>query len=538
MKAGTKIRGEHMRVREFMFFIVLVCLILGTGVVLSKLAEEPFDTSQAQHEESEYFDRHAGNNGSEPQNRKEQQDAREELRQKLRLSSDILEEQTHDLSGMKKAKRIRVLTTYTFANYFVHKGKAHGYEYGKMEEFKKFLNKDIKGHSNQVDFFYIPIPYDLLIEGLNKGYGDIVAANMTITTGRTQEVDFTEPYIGGLKEVLISHKKVKGIESEDDLSGLRIYIREGSSYQPSLEKLNQRLRSRNVAPAEIVLLPGLVNTGELIEMVNAGIIEMTVADNHIASIADELLPEVVVHDNIVFNDDVRFGWMVRKRNPELKAALNQFVKTVKKGTLLGNIYFKRYFKENPWVREAIKTKDLNKFSKYSPLFRKYSEKYGLDWILIAALSYQESRFDPNVRSRQGAVGLMQVLPSTGEYLEIPEVKSPENNVHAGVKYMRYLIDKYFSEEGLTDDNRMRLALAAYNAGPTNIKRSRQTTEQMGYDPNKWFGHTELAVLRRVGPEPVQYVRNINKYYISFLISDVITGIKEELIQQKLDELKK
>lgn len=528
-----------MKTRQYFFFAVLLCLVLGTGLVILNLVKQPHPKAITYLEESLRIGDNPDVSRDTPQSQKEQQkDARQELRERLRLSTDILEEQTQDLSGMKKAKRIRVLTTYTFNNYFVHRGQEYGYEFSNMEEFRKFLNKEIRQRNNHVEFYYIPIPYDLLVPALNKGYGDIVAANMTITAERSQEVDFTEPYLEGLKEVLIRNKKVKSINTEDDLSGRRIYIREGTSYQPSLEKLNERLSKKKLTPADIILLPGLVNTGEILEMVNTGIVEMTVADSHIASIADELLPDVVVHDNIVFDDNVRFGWMVRKKNPELKAALNRFVKTVRKGTLLGNIYFKRYFKENPWVREYLEKEDLDKFSRYSSLFQKYSEKYGFDWMLTAALAFQESRFDPNVRSPQGAVGLMQVLPSTGKQLEIQDVTSPENSVHAGVKYLRYLMDTYFPAEGLTEDNRMRMALASYNAGPTNIKRSRQTAAQMGYDPNKWFGHTELGALRLVGPEPVQYVRNINKYYISFLISDIIMDIKKDLVQQKLDELKK
>ena len=321
-----------MRIREYLFFVLLVFLIIGTGLVLLNVAEQTQQQSRANSEETLASGRNADDIGDNRHiAQEEQKDVREELRQRLNLSTDILEEQTQDLSGMKKAKRIRVLTTYTFSNYFVHQGREYGYEYSQMEEFKKFLNKDIKKRSQQVDFFYVPVPYDLLIPALNKGYGDIVAANMTITAERSRDVDFTDPYLGGLKEVLISNTKVKGIQKEEDLSGRRITIREGTSYQHSLEKLNARLSTKKLPQAEVILLPGLVNTGEILEMVNMGIVEMTVADSHIASIADELLPDVVVYDNIAFNDNVRFGWMVRKKNPELKAALNGFVKTVKKG---------------------------------------------------------------------------------------------------------------------------------------------------------------------------------------------------------------
>jgi len=525
-----------MKFREFIFFTILLCVIVLALLVLQDREEGPSSQLQAQ----------IVPNGNDPEDVSQpdqkhavqQKDVSEELRKKLKFASGILEERKSDLPEMIKAKKIRVLTTYSFANYFVSEGQSYGYEYSHMEEFRKFLNKGKGRRDIKVDFYYIPIPYDMLIPALQKGYGDIVAANLTITPERTRDVNFTDPYLWGIKEVLITNKNANRIDTLDDLAGLEIFVREDSSYHFSLKKLNEQFATKDLKPIEIVTLPGLVNTGEIIEMVNAGAIEMTFADSHIASFADKLFPDIKVYDNIILNDDVRFGWMVRKNNPQLKASLNDFIKTIKKGTLLGNINFNRYFKENPWVKKALERKDLNKFSTYAPLFKKYGEKYGIDWMLIAALSFQESRFNPNAKSRYGAVGLMQVLPSTAKEMGISNPESVEDNIHAGVKYLDYVRNRYFSDDNLPMDERVRFTLASYNAGPANIRRSRSTTEDMGYDSTMWFGNVEMGTMKRVGPEPVQYVRNINKYYLSFLISDVVAGVKEEYKQEKLNELKK
>jgi len=407
-----------------------------------------------------------------------------------------------------------------------------------MEECRKFLNQGKGRRDIKVDFYYIPVPYEMLIPALQDGLGDIVAAHFTITPERSKDVDYTDPYLWGVKEVLITNKDIKGIEELEDLAGREIFVREDSSYHFSLKKLNKRFAETDLKPVEIVTLPGLVNTGSIIEMVNAGAIKMTFADSHIASFADDLFSDIKVHDSIVLSDDVRFGWMVRKNNPQLKASLNDFIKTIKKGTLLGNINFKRYFKGNPLVRKALERKDLNKFSTYAPLFKKYGERYGIDWMLIAALSFQESRFNPKARSSRGAVGLMQVLPSTAKEMGISNPESPEDNIHAGVKYLDFVRNRYFSDKNLPMDEQVRFTLSSYNAGPANIRRSRATTEQMGYDTTLWFGNVEMGTMKQVGPEPVQYVRNINKYYLSFLISDVVAGVKEEYKQEKLNELKK
>jgi membrane-bound lytic murein transglycosylase MltF len=521
-----------MKKRDVIFFASFFGVVLGITFIFS--GKTPPKTELAL---SDLFPIQDSENPKNDQQQVEVEDFRTQLQKRLQLSQDILEEHTYDLPEMIKERKIRVLTTYTFGNYFVYDGKAFGFEYNLMEEFEKFLNKG-KKRSDHVIFYYFPLPYELLIPGIKQGYGDIIAANLTIIPERIQELDFTDPYQWNIKEVLVSHKSVEGIRSIEDLSGREVHVREDSSYQYSLERLNEQLKQKKLDPVKIVKLPGLINTGEIIEWASSNVIDLTVSDTHIASIAEELLPNIKVYGQIVFNDDVRFGWMVRKNNPQLKSSLNQFIKTIKTGTLLGNIYFKRYFKENPWVRESLKREDLDKFSQYAPLFKKYGDMYGVDWMLVEAQAFQESGLNPDARSHMGAVGLMQLLPSTAKYVGFDDIRSVENNIHAGVKYLKYLMDQHFPEDQYSPTDRLRITLAAYNAGPGNMKRSIRKTAELGYDPTKWFGNIEMGTLRQVGLEPVHYVRNINKFYLSFLISDILKGMKEELIQQRLENLKK
>ncbi len=515
----------RLMMREYVFLALLLSLIVVAGVVFSD--GRPGDVS-GEAVTSVAPDSSGESIASSTQDKPEQQDQefREELRKQLQMTSGIIEQRTNDLPDMLKVKKIRVLTTYTFGNYFIKQGQAYGFEYSKMEEFRKFLTKGQTRRDLQVDFFYLPLPYDMLIEALNLGYGDIVAANLTITPDRSQDVDFTDPYLWGIKEVLVSNSGTKGVNKLEDLSGKRIHVRKDSSYHFSLIKINRQFNAKNLDAIQIETMPGLINTGEIMEMVSAGIVDFTVSDTHLASLASEVLPGIQVHDNIVFNPDVQFGWMVRKNNPELKTSLNQFLSTVKKGTLLGNIFYKRYFKENPWVREALKADDFNSLNQYKTLFKKYGEMYSMDWLLLAAQAYQESRFDPNARSHTGAQGLMQLLPSTAKDMGFNDIRAPEDNVHAGAKYLRWIMDRYFPGEEITNDDRLRFALAAYNAGPANIRRSRSIAANMGYDETQWFNHTEIGTMRQVGLEPVHYVRNINKYYLAFTLSTAIQEAKK------------
>jgi membrane-bound lytic murein transglycosylase MltF len=212
--------------------------------------------------------------------------------------------------------------------------------------------------------------------------------------------------------------------------------------------------------------------------------------------------------------------MVRKNNPELKKSLNQFLSRHKEGTLLGNIFFKRYYKDMRWIKNPLSRESLEKFEQYRVWARKYGELYDIDWLLIGALAFQESGFDHSVRSRVGAVGLMQILPSTAadKQIAVGDIHLPENNIHAGVKYLALLRDLYFNDPEMDPVERIRFALAAYNAGPARMKRIRKLAAEMGYDPNRWFQHCEIAALRIVGRETVRYVRNINKYYVSYTLA--------------------
>ncbi|MFT5139368.1 MAG: membrane-bound lytic murein transglycosylase MltF [Lysobacterales bacterium] len=142
--------------------------------------------------------------------------------------------------------------------------------------------------------------------------------------------------------------------------------------------------------------------------------------------------------------------------------------------------------------------------------------------MIAAQGYQESRLDQNVRSSAGAVGVMQLLPSTAadKNVGIPDITQVEPNIHAGVKYLHFLRNRYFDDPSLDPFNAALFSFAAYNAGPARVRGLRRMAEESGLDPNKWFNHVELIAAKEIGRETVQYVSNIYKYYLAYrLITD-------------------
>jgi membrane-bound lytic murein transglycosylase MltF len=422
-----------------------------------------------------------------------------------------------DLDGLMKRRYLRVLTTLNKTNFFILEGHFFGYEYELLKGYEASLNKKIKKKELGVVFEFIPVARDQLISKLINGYGDIAAAGLTITAERSKKVAFTAPYLNGIDELLVTHKDAAPILEPGDIAGKEILVRASSSYFDSLKSLNDKLADSGKAPVKIKKADETLETEDILELVNSGAVAMTLCDSHLAKIWSGTLKNLKVHEDVKLRSGGHLAWMVRKENLKLKASLDTYLKSRKKGTKLGNIYFNRYFKKNPWIKNPLKSEESDKIRKYKGLFQKYAAKYEFDWILVLALAYQESGLDQNKKNPSGATGIMQILPSTAKSkpIGIKNISSAENNIHAGVKYLSYLRDNYFNDEAIRPRDRIRLAIAAYNAGPAKIRKARATAQKMGLNPNEWFRNVELAVLKTVGQETVRYVSNINKYYIVY-----------------------
>ncbi len=445
----------------------------------------------------------------------------------LPLDAHMDKRYTDDLPGLLKKKYIRVLTTVNRTNFYIHEGHLVGYEYSLLNGYKKYLNKQVGKNKLNIVFEFIPVDRDELIPKLIRGYGDIAAAGLTITDRRSQRAAFSRPYLTGISELAVTPKGGFAPESAEDLSGKTVYVRKSSSYYTSLENLNGRLRSSDKAPVRIRFLSEELETESILEMVNSETIGITVADSHIARAWATVLKNIEVHESAALRTGSKIGWAVRKNNPKLLSSINTFLKTHKKGTLLGNIYFNRYYKDAEKLKNPIAIEQWENIEHTRQIIKKYAARYGFDWLLILAMAFQESGLDHSKKSGAGAVGIMQILPSTAKdkNIGIKNVHTLENNIHAGVKYLAFLRNRYFSSDSMRPRDQVRMSLAAYNAGPAKIRRARNMAEKMGLDRNKWFRNVELGALRIIGQETVRYVSNINKYYVLYqtLTSDERTA---------------
>jgi len=423
---------------------------------------------------------------------------------------------TGDFDEMVARRMIRVGVTFNRTFYFVDRGVQRGvaYEFGKL--FEDELNKKLKTElAAKINVVFVPLPRDLLGRALTEGRVDLVIAQVTIRPELQAQVDFTNPTRTNVSEVVVTGPGAPALASADDLSGKDVYARANSKYYDSLVALNTKLKAGGKAPAVIRDIPGNLEDDDVIEMVNAGIIPVTVVDDYLAAFWQKIFTDVTVHEGIALRTGASLAVPIRKGSPKLKAELNAFLAKFGLGTAFGNMMEKRYLVGTKYAKQATSEDGRKKYAALAGLFQKYGDQYKMDYLLMAAQGYQESQLDQNAKSHVGAIGIMQLMPATGKDMKVGDITQTEVNIHAGVKYMRFMIDQYFKDEPMDQLNKGLFAFASYNAGPGRIRQLRREAEKRGLDPNVWFGNVEQIASERIGRETVTYVSNIYKYYVAY-----------------------
>ena len=411
---------------------------------------------------------------------------------------------------------LRVLVCYDRTDYFIVKGEERGFEYELLSRFGETLKRPGDRKGRGVDMVFLPLPEDRLLKALAEGRGDIAAVGLTPGTAPPGVV-FTEPYVTGIRRVLVTHRKAPRVRSLEDLAGRTIHLLDDAEDRDALRGLNERLRARGLAPVRMAEVQEDLEREDLYELTHAGILDLTLGLEDSARLWSQVLTDLVLIDPLPLGPAADKVWAVRADSPHLLAALNAYVRRNRKGTFLGNILFKRYYKSTHWIQNPVARGEREKLDAYRGYFQTYARQYGLDWLAVAAQAYQESRLDQARRSGVGAVGLMQLMPRTAAHppVSIPDITRAEANVHAGVKYMAYLLNKEFRDPAIDPDDRYDFALAAYNAGPARVHQLRKKARAMGLDPNQWFRNVERAALKEIGLQTVRYVANIRKYRLAY-----------------------
>ncbi len=420
-----------------------------------------------------------------------------------------------DLSGMRERRVIRVLVPNNRTFFFYDGLQPRGLAYEFMTEFVNALNAG-KSTNARIYAVFLPSARDRFVSDIVNGHGDVAVAGLTVTAAREQQVDFVS-YDLTMNEIVVTAANVPALGSVEDLAGRKVFVRRSSSYYESLVALNTRLRAAGKTPVQIKLADEHLEDEEILELTHAGVVPITVVDAYIAKLWAPVLPNIRLRADLILRKDAHLGPIVRNDNAELKKALGTFMKTHGPGTTFGNVVIQRYTRDNRWVRNPSTTEDLRRFKEALPYFQKYAKQYRFDHLLIAAQAYQESRIYQKLKSPAGAVVIMQIKPATASdpNVRIANVSAMDSNVHAGVKYLRFVSDRYFSDAKFDELNRHVFAFAAYNAGPARVQELRTIAAKEGLDPNQWFNNVEIIAGRKIGRETVDYVRNILKYWVAY-----------------------
>ncbi|MDL5050897.1 transporter substrate-binding domain-containing protein [Oscillatoria amoena NRMC-F 0135] len=445
---------------------------------------------------------------------------------KLTDQSDELIAENIDLDQIRERGFINALVDNNSYSYFIYRGRSMGFEYELLRLFADHLQVDLR--------IKIESGIEQAIDRLNQGDGDILAFPLAITSERTSRVKFTKPLFE-THQVLVQRKpdNWRKLTADDinrqlirkpaELINRQIHVRKSSSFDQRLRNLSAEIGGSITLQTDSIDR----SSEDLIKAVALGEIELTVADQFIAQVNTGYYPNLDVET--VLSLPQQIAWSVRNTSPQLLLAFNEWLIQIKKEPTFMVIY-NRYFK-NPRtslirVQSDYSSLAGNKISPYDNLIKQGAEKLGWDWRLLAAVVYQESKFDPEGESWAGARGLMQLMPETAKRFGVSNPNDPNQSIRAGVNYLKHL-DRYWMKEVNDGQERVKFILASYNAGLSHIIDSRKLTIKYGGNPNSW-SEVESYLLKKSYPafykdplvmagyckceEPVNYVKEILERY--------------------------
>ena len=431
-------------------------------------------------------------------------------------------EWTGDFDKLLERRMIRVYAPFSRSLYFNDNGRERGIAVELVRDWERYLNiKYAKQLAKRPLTIYIaPATRDKLLPYLSEGLADVAMGNLTITEERLKEADFVPGDEGRrtISEVVVTGPKSPELRSLDDLSGKRMHVRKASSYYDSLQQLNARFKREGKPEVQLVLVPDALEDEDLMEMLDAGLVELLVVDDWKAHMWAQALSKIKVRTDLVLRADAKTGWAIRKDSPKLEAEIDDFFRNWAMKQGVADYRMHAYMSKIKELKDPTASAEYKRFQATLSLFKKYGDKYGFDPLMLAAQGYQESQLNQNAKSQIGAIGVMQLMPATGEQMKVGDIHLVDANIHAGTKYMDQLMTTYFSDAQFSEGNRPLFAFAAYNCGAGNVAKARTEAKKKGLDPNKWFNNVELVIARNIGTETTTYVRNIYKYYVAYKLT--------------------
>jgi membrane-bound lytic murein transglycosylase MltF len=441
----------------------------------------------------------------------------------------VFARRTGDLDEMVKKRNVRALVILNPIGFFYDKGQPRGVMYEAMEELQKFVNQKLKTGKLDVKVTFLPMRVDQIEAALTEGVGDLIASGIVVTPDREKRVAFSTPIQSDVTQIIVTGSSFGPVSSLADLGGKEVYANPLTTYYENLQKANETLQKAGKTPIIIKAADKNLMDDDLVQMVNAGLIPVTATTKQRAALWSQALDHIQPHPDLVIASGGQLAWVMRKDNPQFKQLVDEFVQSHAVGTSFGSILLRRYLQNTKWVKDSTSAEEMKKFQTNLELFQKYAGEYSFDYLMIAAQGYQESLLDQSKKNPSGAVGIMQVIPKNAAAppISIPDVSTPDGNIHAGIKMLRNIEDTYFNDPKIDPLNKTLFVFASYNAGPNRIAKLRNEATGMGLDPNVWFNNVELVAAKDIGQETVTYVSNIYKYYVAYKLAVEQRQVREK-----------
>lgn len=416
-----------------------------------------------------------------------------------------------DRIPLEKVDTLRILVNYNRTDFFVSEGEARGFEYEYLREFQRFLNQRLQRSDHPIRFEFVVTHLERTLSDLIEGRGDIAAAHLTITPARHQKADFSRPYFVDVDEVVVTSRNVPAPASLAALEGKRVLVPAGSSYAEHLGRLAETQRQAGRPPVTVIAAESGLESEDILELVNAGIVDYTIVDSHRAHLWAQVLPGIAVHEKVAVNTGGSIAWAVRPESHELLLALDAFIRQDGARSAMNRMLFDRYFRDTRWIANPAAQPMRRREAAVIGAIKKRSAAAGLDWRIVLAHAAAESGLDPARRGPNGAIGVMQVTPEMAAAVGVTDIDRPERNIEAGVRYLATLRDQYARDTGADDEASVDLALAAYHVGPEQVRTLQRYARELGLDPAKWEGNVALVADLTLGDEPARAVNEVHLY---------------------------
>lgn len=416
---------------------------------------------------------------------------------------------TRSLDQIRASGKLVVLTRNAPTTWYIGRdGEPAGPEHDMVEAFASSLGLKVE--------FKVKDSIKEIIDGIEKGEGDMAAAGLTITDKRRQDFLFGPAYQDVTQQVVCRRDNVQP-ESVKELTGIRLKVIADSSYTERLKQLqreNPKLSWTETATQ---------STEELLYQVWKRDVDCTVADSNIVDLNRRYFPELIAPFNLSRSQSL--GWMMSSQRGDLQQAVQDWFGPFSEDGRLAHLQEKYYgfFQVFDYVdtRRFIRRVD-RRFPRYKHYFREAADKYDLPYLLLSAQAYQESHWRANARSPTGVRGMMMLTLDTAHAMGVNNRLNARQSIFGGARYLARLKRQF--NGNVTDPDRTWLALAAYNVGRGHLRDAQKLAEEKDLNPHRWGDIkqvlpllTEKRYYRRLkhgyarGTEPVRYVQHIREY---------------------------